>query len=381
MNAKRPKSVVVLVLTWQRTGGLEGVTMDIAGAFQALGWRVQVVSVFDAKEFQPTEGIKVTALCPRGRIQRALWSRFLWKFLAAWHVRRALAEGGLLLCAHAHLLPALNYVPSRLNVCRWGWVYGIDVWGEQARRWAPSLNQLDRVVSISDFTAREVVRAGVKKSPSVVPCCVDTEVFTPTTTPELIRRSEILICGRMAVSERYKGHDVLFQSLTLAERLLGRALSMRVVGTGDDQSRLQQLAQTLGIGARVHFAGRVSLKDLVEAYQHCGVFCMPSRLDRPDRGYWTGEGFGIVYVEAAACGRPVLASAEGGAPETILPGQTGLLVDPRSPESVARAIADLLSDSSRAAEMGQRGRLLVETRFSRKELLRHLQVLSMAHRF
>jgi glycosyltransferase involved in cell wall biosynthesis len=355
--------------------------MEIAGAFQAHGWRVQVISVFDAKEFERTEGIQVAALCPRGHLQRALWSRFLWKFVAAWYLRRALAEGGLLLCAHAHLLPALDYAPQRPNVCLWGWVYGLDVWGEQARRWVPLLNRLDRVVSISAFTAAEVVSAGLTQPVNVVPCCVDTEVFIPTPMPKLIRRNEILICGRMAVSEKYKGHQVLFQSLPMAERLLGRALSIRVVGTGDDHSRLQQQAQTLGIGARVHFVGRVSMQDLVEAYQHCGVFCMPSRVDRPDRGHWTGEGFGIVYVEAAACGRPVIASAEGGAPETILPGQTGLLVDPRSPERVAKAIADVLSDSGRADEMGRQGRLLAVSRFSREHFFRRLQELAMADGF
>ncbi len=374
MQKDKPRNVVLFVMTWQRTGGLEAVAQDIGEAFQTLGWRVQVISVFDRRAFRRVGAIEITSLRPWGRFLCSLWSRFAWKSVAAWQVRRALADGGLLICAHAHLLPALAYVPRCSNVCRWGWVYGLEVWGEQAAHWTPLLNRLDRVISISSFTADELIRSGYHQAVSIVPCSIDVKVFTPTRTPEMIRRDEILICGRMSANERYKGHEVLFQSLPLAERLLGRTLSIRVVGTGDDQARLQRLAQQLGV--RAHFAGRVPLQDLVEAYQHCGVFCMPSRVDRPACGFWTGEGFGIVYIEAAACGRPVIASTEGGAPETIISGKTGLLVDPRSLEGVARAIAEVLADNSRADEMGRQGRLLVESRFSREQFQQHVQTLS-----
>jgi phosphatidyl-myo-inositol dimannoside synthase len=106
--------------------------------------------------------------------------------------------------------------------------------------------------------------------------------------------------------------------------------------------------------------------ELIEAFRHCGVFCMPSRVDMPPGlPFWTGEGFGIVYIEAETCGRPVIASTEGGAPETIIPGKTGLLVDPRSPEAIASAIANILRDPIKAIAMGIRGRLVVEQKFSR----------------
>lgn len=352
--------------------------MDIAWAFRSFGWRVKVISVFDDGELEQTPDFEVTGLCPSGRIRRSLWCRFLWKFVVAWYVRRAIPDGGMLICAHPNLLPALDYVPKQSRMRRWAWVYGIDVWGDEARRLAPYLNRLDRVVSISAFTAEQVIGAGVTKPISVVPCCVDTRVFEPTPTPERIRRDEILICGRMASSERHKGHEVLFQSLPIAERLLGWPLSIRVAGSGDDLARLQEVARQLGVGDRVNFVGWVSMPELVEAYRHCGVFCMPSHLDCPDHGYWMGEGFGIVYIEAAACGRPVVASAEGGCPETITPGITGLLVDPLSPDAVGRAIAEILSDPVSADEMGRQGRSLAETRFSREQFLGNLQDLILS---
>jgi phosphatidyl-myo-inositol dimannoside synthase len=190
-----------------------------------------------------------------------------------------------------------------------------------------------------------------------------------------VRRSEVLICGRMSTSEQYKGHETLFRSLRRAERILGRPLSISVVGDGDDRPRLERLAADLGLGNAVRFRGRVSLAELIEAYQNCGVFALPSYVEERSHGRWAGEGFGIVYIEAAACARPVIASAEGGARETIIDGETGLLVEPRSEESVAHAIADILADPVRSDAMGEAGRRLVEERFSRDRFRRDVHHL------
>jgi phosphatidylinositol alpha-1,6-mannosyltransferase len=204
---------------------------------------------------------------------------------------------------------------------------------------------------------------------------VDTDVFTPTQTPDQVRGDEVLICGRMAKSQRDKGHDILFQSIPLAEEILRRRLRVRVVGSGPDRGRLESRAVDLGLAGRVEFVGRLSFPQLLEAYRHCGVFCMPTRVDRSNMVCWNGEGFGIVYVEAAACGRPVIASTEGGAPETIVPGETGLLADPRSADSVASAIAQVLGDPARADAMGRQGRLLAESRFSRRQFVERIRRL------
>lgn len=91
---------------------------------------------------------------------------------------------------------------------------------------------------------------------------------------------------------------------------------------------------------------------------------MPTPVTNYDPEFWNGEGFGIVYIEAASCGRPVIASSEGGAPETILPGETGLLVNPRSEREIAEAIATLLKNPESNDTMGTKGRELVLERFT-----------------
>jgi phosphatidyl-myo-inositol dimannoside synthase len=371
MSQGMPKALLS-VLRWNRSGGLEATTVEIGRTFREAGWSVDVVAAFDHVG-HTWEGISSQPLAPRNRVARSFHFRGLWKH----RLRSLMASRGdaydLIVLGHAHLLPAM---PLRLSDSAvWLWTYGIEVWGDELRPIADRLPDLKRVVAISDFTAGQVARWANPVPISVVPCFVDEQVFVPATDRSGIRRSEVLICGRMSGTERYKGHETLFRSLRRAERLCGRPLSITVIGDGDDRPRLERLAFDLGIAEAVRFRGRVPLTDLVEAYQKCGVFAMPSYVEERAGARWSGEGFGIVYAEAAACGRPVIASAEGGARETISDGETGLLVDPRSEESVAQAIAEILGDPERADAMGEAGRRLVEERFCRDRFRRDVDRL------
>ncbi len=370
----KPRIVILPVMTWKQAGGLEAVTADVALTFANMGCRVVVFSVFGRDITENIEGVEVVNLYPRSHWLRSLWRRVFWRPVLAWRVWQQLIGGGLLVIGHAHLLPLLDFLPKCPNVKRWAWAYGLEVWGREASRWASRLNKLDRIVSISSFTANQVVRAGVTSRIEIIPPFVDVTKFTPTITPERIRRNEILVCGRI-VSGRFKGHDLLIETLPLAEHLVGQDLRLRIVGVGDDFDRILNKVRQLNLEEKVFLMGRLSLPELVEAYQHCGVFCMPSRLEKRQNGYWSGEGFGLVYIEAAACGRPVIASTDGGAPETIVPGETGLLADPQSLASVAYAIADILRDPRKADIMGQKGRQMIEHRFKRDVFSQHLEEL------
>jgi phosphatidyl-myo-inositol dimannoside synthase len=360
------------VLNWNRAGGLEATTVEIGRTFREAGWDVDVLAVLD-REAETADGIASEPLAPRNRVARSLHFRGLWKRRLHSLLAERRGRYDLMILGHAHLLAGLPRIgPAETT---WLWTYGIEVWGQQLRPVTDRLRGLTRVVSISEFTARQVQRWNDEVSVSVVPCFVDEQVFVPSPDRSGVRRSEVLICGRMSTSEQYKGHETLFRSLRRAERILGRPLSISVVGDGDDRPRLERLAADLGLGNAVRFRGRVSLAELIEAYQNCGVFALPSYVEERSHGRWAGEGFGIVYIEAAACARPVIASAEGGARETIIDGETGLLVEPRSEESVAHAIADILADPVRSDAMGEAGRRLVEERFSRDRFRRDVHHL------
>jgi phosphatidyl-myo-inositol dimannoside synthase len=162
----------------------------------------------------------------------------------------------------------------------------------------------------------------------------------------------VLTVGRWRANERYKGMDTL---ITALPRLLHEwtDLQLVAVGEGDDQSWLEQLAEGCGVRRHVHFFSGLSYSQLSACYSACEIFALPSR----------GEGFGLVYLEAMARGKPVIGGAHGGAPEVIDDGRTGYLVQHGDAPQLATSIETLLANSALAREMGARGRERVNRDF------------------
>ncbi|HEV8630100.1 MAG TPA: glycosyltransferase [Thermoanaerobaculia bacterium] len=154
----------------------------------------------------------------------------------------------------------------------------------------------------------------------------------------------LLIVGRLAPGERYKGHDELLAALAaLAPRYAH--LKLAVVGEGADRPRLEERARALGIAGRVRFTGFVDDATLAALYERCNLFAMPS----------DGEGFGFVYLEAMRAGKPCIARQDSAAAEIVVDGETGRLIG-AGVEPLAAAIAELLAGPARAAAMGAAGR-------------------------
>jgi phosphatidylinositol alpha-1,6-mannosyltransferase len=137
---------------------------------------------------------------------------------------------------------------------------------------------------------------------------------------------------------------------------------LTVIGDGDDRARLERRAERLGVASRVRFRGRVSDAELRDAYAQARVFALPGRARLG--AHAEGEGFGLVFLEAAAAGLPSVAGRAGGAVEAVEDGVTGILVDPNSPQAVARAIVSILREPDLARSMGEAGRRRVEREFS-----------------
>lgn len=124
-----------------------------------------------------------------------------------------------------------------------------------------------------------------------------------------------------------------------------------VAGEGPDRARLLEMAARLGLGDRVRFVGRIGDGELASALSAADVFVMPARSEPPDI-----EGYGLVFLEANACGTPVIGARAGGVPDAIVHGETGLLVEPGHVQGVAHACIELLADPARATRMGMNGR-------------------------
>jgi phosphatidylinositol alpha-1,6-mannosyltransferase len=153
-----------------------------------------------------------------------------------------------------------------------------------------------------------------------------------------------------------KGIDTVIESLP-AIRAIHPSVVYRVIGTGPDLSRLQDLTARLGVADRVRFVGDVEDDALPAWYAGADLFVLPTREIPADDEI---EGFGIAYVEAAAAGVPSIAADVGGCADAVIDDVTGLLVPPGSPSSVANAVLLLLRDPTLRARLGRNARATVE---------------------
>ncbi|HEX6766789.1 MAG TPA: glycosyltransferase family 4 protein [Polyangiaceae bacterium] len=182
------------------------------------------------------------------------------------------------------------------------------------------------------------------------------------TDPERFRpRDASALRARLGLGERpvlltiarlvpRKGVDSVLEVLARVRRAVPDVAYV-IAGEGPDRERLGEIARREGVDDAVRFVGSIGDDELPLWYSLGDVFVMPSRSDPPDV-----EGFGIVYLEAAACERPVVAARAGGVPDAVAEGVSGLLVEPGDGEGLARTLAELLGDPARRAELGRRAR-------------------------
>ncbi|HRZ86673.1 MAG TPA: glycosyltransferase family 4 protein [bacterium] len=161
-------------------------------------------------------------------------------------------------------------------------------------------------------------------------------------------RKVLLTVGRLV--ER-KGHAYVLRALPRVLKEIP-GLVYLIVGKGPEKPALERTVAELGLGDTVRFLGEVPDGELLYLYNACDAFVMPSRNIERDGHV---EGFGIVFVEASACGKPVIGGRHGGIPEAILDGETGLLVDPSDEKDIAEKIIAILKDPSYAKTLGGNG--------------------------
>ena len=171
--------------------------------------------------------------------------------------------------------------------------------------------------------------------------------------------AEIIFClGRLAMD---KGHDILLRAFAEVLRVRPRA-RLLIGGDGPFAGRLKELRDELALGDRVEFLGKIPQDEIPGYFALCDVFAMPSRCERR----W--EGFGLVYLEANFYGKPVVGGNEGGVPEAIADGESGLVVDSRDAHAVAAAIIRILADPELRRTMGARGQARLFARFTAKRM-------------
>lgn len=201
------------------------------------------------------------------------------------------------------------------------------------------------VTSISKFTSGLLGEFGLTKPPLLVHPGVDTARFHPKSVQQNQELS-MLTVGRLM--ER-KGHA---RVIRLMPALLNRFpnLVYKVAGTGPYETRLRALTESLGLMGRVRFLGAIPETEMVSTFQQSSVFVHPSTVTKSG----DVEGFGIVFLEAASCGIPVVGSRTGGIPDSVQDGKNGFLID--TDDELLECLTQLLADQNLRHNMGQAGR-------------------------
>lgn len=258
----------------------------------------------------------------------------------------------------------------------------LDVMQEGWEKPRVALQQANRVLANSHFAANLVQKAGVapNRIEIVYPGC-NIDRFRPLPRQMELRHRllgaryrdrVILTVGNLVA---HKGHDMVIRALPKL-RLNIPEVTYLIVGDGPYRTQLEALGAAMGVQDRVIFAGQVPDEDLPDIYALSDVFVMPNReqLEACDV-----EGFGLVFLEANACGKPVVGGRSGGVPEAIVDGVTGLLVNPHDPEDIANALARLLTDGDLALRLGQQGRLRVVRDFAWARVADRVQRILDSH--
>lgn len=241
----------------------------------------------------------------------------------------------VIFCGHLYMAPLAALLSKTTGTPLWLQLHGIEAWQrpKPLQRWAAECAGL--VTAVSRHTRRLFLGWAncAPEAVKVLPNTVD-ERFSPGPKPEALldhyqlRGKQVLLTvSRLAASERYKGHDRIIQAVAEL-RSPHPDIVYVVAGDGDDRPRLEQLARDLGLAEQVRFIGYVPDSELPDLFRAADVFIMPS----------TGEGFGIVFLQALTSGVPAIGGNSDGSRDPLCDGLTGELVDPTDPSSVKRGI-------------------------------------------
>ena len=226
-----------------------------------------------------------------------------------------------------------------------------------------------KVIAVSGFTRRALDRFGVPRETTMVSYPeIDAPAWNNPQEGKALEDRFDLKGKRIILSVsrliRRKGHHLLLAALPAVFQAFSEARCC-IVGKGPEEKKLKKLAAELGIQEEIIFPGYLPADELAALYHLAEIFVLTPIAIEEAGDY---EGFGIVFLEAAACGLPVIASRSGGVEEAVLDNETGLLVPPGQPEAITSAVLKLLNEPDYANKLGKAGKARTAEQFHRGEL-------------
>jgi len=354
-------NIVLLTFSYNKTGGIEQVAKDIYNSLESIH-QTRVISIDEVSQ----------------KFKNRLLNKIYRKIFLKKDINKMIESHSpdFIISLHPFLLDFFNFKKySDKTVC---WVHGIDVFGANGLKVKDNLEKCKRVVSVSTFTKNHLIEElNYQNNIDVINNCVNLDIFKYQDYKKENSDFKLLTVGRLSSSEQYKGHDLVIKALAKITNQ-EQNISYSIVGDGDDIERLKKLAKEYSVEKFVEFKGKLPFSDILKSYKQCDVFIMPSFFEKKADGTYTGEGFGIVYIEAGAIGRAVIGCNIGGQKDCIIDDYNGKLVKP-TVEDVADKILYFLNNKDKVTEMGKNNRKLVEEKFSfeifRKNVLNLIESL------
>lgn len=332
----KPAEMHVLALVTDGFGGFGGIAQYNRDLLTALAHCTDIAGVV----VLPRHGGPETAALPDGLRQLEPKAAKLSFTVAAF--RTALMEGPFhaVFCGHLHLAPVGAVLARVIGVPLWLQLHGIETWKSMGRMQRWGAEQASLVTAVSRHTRRCFMRRA-SVDPARVRVLPNTfgARFSRGPKPDYLLdrhhlrgKTVLLTVGRLADTERYKGHDEVIQVLPRLVEKRPDAIYL-VIGDGNDRARLEAMARRLGLQHHVRFLGMIEQHELADYYRLADVFVMPS----------TQEGFGIVFLEAAASGLKLIGGNCDGGLDALADGAIGFAIDPASPDELLSAIIAALA--------------------------------------
>ena len=335
---KKTQHVFVFLEILEREGGIQSYVKDIFRAYTKLREpsQAEVFLLRDGSECQnpfESEHLKFHYFKNQSpKLGRLKMAAALLKCLLQQRPQQVF-------CGHINLAVLVQTLCQPLGIPYTVLTYGKEVWEPLKSVERRALASASKIWTISRYS-RDRACAANNIDPNIVqmlPCAIDGDKFTPgDKQPELIEKygltgaKVLMTVARLWSGDIYKGVDVTIRALPQIAQVFPEVKYL-VIGRGDDQPRLAQLALDLGVSYRVVFAGFVPTSQLIEHYRLADAYIMPSQ-----------EGFGIVYLEAMACGVPVLSGDDDGSADPLQDGKLGWRVPHRDNDAVAAACLEIL---------------------------------------
>ena len=247
----------------------------------------------------------------------------------------------LIIATHLNFTVVAYWLKKLTGIPYWTTAYGIEAWNIERPFLIKALQNADQILAISNYTRDRLLQEQNldPQKISLLPCVFNPKSFAIAPKPQYLLdkyglKSEqpvILTVSRLAEAQRYKGYDQILQALPHIRKIIPNVHYV-IVGKGKDRSRIEGLIDKLQLQDCVTLAGFVPDEQLCDYYNLCDMYAMPSKK----------EGFGIVYLEAMACGKPSLGGNQDGAVDALRQGELGVLVNPDNISEITDNIIAIL---------------------------------------